>query len=118
MAVALEVKLLRDVQPAGISHVAAVDHVDERADAPLGLAQQGHRAQGLAVDAGRLLARAQLGDRGGAFFRGDAIRDAEAGAAEIEPEHEARPLRRAAMHIENTHSARCAPISRAGARSR
>src|ERR1051325_7413943 len=91
-------KLLFQVEPAGILRVAAVDHVDERAHAPLGLAGDDHVAPGLAIHHGDLLARAQVGDGPGPQRALDPIGDAAAGAADVEAEHEPGSFRRAAMH--------------------
>ena len=55
------------------------------------------RAHGLAIDHGHLLARAQIGDGRRAFGGRHPKGDAAAGAAAIEAEHQAGPLRRAAM---------------------
>jgi len=91
-------ELLRQRQPPGILHVPAVDHVDQRADPLPRLVLQPHRPHHLAIHRGDLLARAQIGDRIGAVLRRDPERDAAAGAAAVEAEHEARLFRRAAMH--------------------
>ena len=90
-------QLFRRRQPPGILHMAAVDHVDECADALACLVLQPDRSFHLAVDRGDLLALAQIGDGGCAVLLRDPERDAAAGAAAVEPEHEARLLRRAAM---------------------
>ena len=84
-------------EAAGVLRVAAVDRVAERLDPPVRLALEPDPANELAVNRRGLLAAAQIGERGGALLRRDAIGDAAAGAAEIKAEHEAGPLRRAAM---------------------
>jgi len=94
-----QMKLRCEIEPAGILHVAAVDHVDERRHAPLAFAKQGDRAHRLAIDAGRLLARAQVRDGVGAFLPRHPIGDAAARAAEIEAEHQPGPFRRSPMHV-------------------
>src|SRR5690348_9533441 len=91
-------KLLFEVEPAGILRMPAIYHVDERAHAPLRLAGEQHVAPGLAIDHGDLLARPQIGDGLVAQRARHAIGDPAAGAAAVEAEHEAGLLRRAAMH--------------------
>src|SRR5262245_64589635 len=91
-------QLLLERETAGVLHVSAVDHVAERRHPPLRLLLQPDRADALAVDRRHLLAGAQIGDGARAFGRRHAIGDAAAGAAPIEPEHEARPLRRPAVY--------------------
>jgi hypothetical protein len=77
--------------------MAAIDHIGQRADARSCLVLQPHRPLHLAIDRSNLFAFAQIGDGGGAVLFRDPERDAAAGAAAIEPEHEARLFRRAAM---------------------
>src|SRR6185295_15067638 len=69
--------------------MAAVDHIDEGADALARLVLEPHRPFHLAVDRGDLLALAQIGDGGRAMLLRDPKRDAAAGAAAVEPQHEA-----------------------------
>src|ERR1019366_802723 len=78
--------------------MAAIDHVGQRADALPRLVLQPHRPHYLAVDAGDLFALAQVGERGGAALLRDPKRDAAAGAAAVEAEHEAGLFRRSPMH--------------------
>src|SRR6266487_4683837 len=77
--------------------MAAIDHIDEGADALACLVLQPHGSPHLAIDRGDLLAFAQIGDGRRAVLFRDPECDAAAGAAAVEPEHEARLLRRAAM---------------------
>ena len=84
-------------QPSGILHVAAIDDEAQRPHLPprfLLELDPPHRFQ---IDGRDLFAGAQIGD--GLFARrgGDPKGDAAAHAAAVEPEHQARPLRRAAM---------------------
>src|SRR5260221_6748141 len=90
-------QLLRQRQPSGILHMAAIDHIGQRADALPRLVFQPHRARDLAIDRGDLLAFAQIGDGRVAVLLGDPEGDAAAGAAAIEPEHEARLFRCSAV---------------------
>src|ERR1700754_596076 len=90
-------QLLGKRKPAGILDMAAVDHVSERADALPPLVLEPYRAHHLAVDAGDLLALAQIGDDGAAVLLRDLVCDAAAGAAAVEAEHQARAFGRAAM---------------------
>src|SRR3954469_15377411 len=57
-----QAELLRQRQPAGILHMAAVDYVSERADPLPGLVFQPDRTHYLAIDIGGLLAAAQIVD--------------------------------------------------------
>ena len=97
MALADVAQLLLERQPPGILHMAAIDHVSQRADALPRLVVEPHRAHHLAIDGGDLFALAQIGDGVVAMLRRDPERDAAAGAAAIEPEHQAGLFRRAAM---------------------
>ena len=90
-------QLLRQRQPAGILNMAAIDDIDQRADALSRLVLQPHRSLHLAVDRSDLFTLAQIGDGGRAVPFGDPERDAAAGAAAIEPEHETGLFRRSAM---------------------
>ncbi len=99
MALADLMQLLVEREPAGILRMAAIDHVAQRRHPPVRMSEQRHVAQDFAIDLGDLLALAQIVRpplRGSA--RRDAEGDAAAGAAAVEAEHEAGPLRRAAMH--------------------
>ncbi|MDA9455816.1 hypothetical protein XI00_16525 [Bradyrhizobium sp. CCBAU 21359] len=89
--------LLGEREAAGILHMAAVDDIGERGDALARIVLQPHRAHHLAIDRGDLLARPQIRDDLGAVLFSDTEGDAAAGAAAVEPEHQARLLRRAAM---------------------
>src|SRR5580693_2871737 len=91
-------KLLRGRKPSCILHMAAVDDIGERADALPRVVLQPYRAHHFAIDGGDLLALAQIGDRCRAVVLRHAERDATAGAAAIEPEHETGLFRRAAVH--------------------
>ena len=117
VALAHDVQLPVMREAAGVLRVAAVDRVAERLDPPLRLAREPDAAHQLPIHRRGLLALAQIGERGGALLRRDAIGDAAAGAAEIEPEHEAGPLRRAAM-VERIDAERAMqPMMCAGTRS-
>src|SRR5262245_10301942 len=76
----------------------AIDHVAERSDGLLRLAPQPYASKGLAIDGRYLFARAQVSHGCCALGRRDPKRDTVTGAAAVEPEYQARPLRRAAMH--------------------
>src|SRR5690242_8699042 len=91
-------QLPRHAEPARILPVAAVDDVAERFDPLLRILIDPDRAPCFAIDQCDLLAAAQIFDGGGALLGGDAIDDATAGAAVIEPEYQAGSFRRAAVH--------------------
>src|SRR5450759_864902 len=91
-------ELLRQRQPPGILPMTAVDDVNKGADALPRLVLQPYRPHYLAVDRRDLLARAQVGDRRGAMLLRDPERDAAAGAAAVEAEHEAGLFGGAAVH--------------------
>ena len=76
-------KLLGERQPSRILHVAAIDHVSERADALPRVVLEPQRPRYLAIDGCHLLALAQIGNGRGAALLRDAERDAAAGAAAI-----------------------------------
>ena len=97
MALPHMVQALGERQPSGILHVTAVDDEAERPHLPPRLLFKLDPPDGFEIDGGDLLARAQIGDGFGARRGGDAKGDAAAHAAAIEPQHQARPLRRAAM---------------------
>ncbi len=84
-------------QAAGILDVASIDDVAQRPDAMPRLVLKLDLPHGFEIDRRDLLAAAQIGDGLGALGGGDAIGDAAAHAAAIEPEHQAGPLRRTAM---------------------
>src|SRR3954452_12117514 len=90
-------QLLGKAQASRILLVAAVDHVGERLHALVRLVVEPDRAPGFAIDHGHLLAPAQILNRVGALCCGHAKSNAAAIAATVEPEHEARLFRRAAM---------------------
>src|SRR5215470_8222956 len=73
LAVALQdmAELLVKRQPAGILHMAPIDHVSERADALPRVVLEPHRAHHLAIDGCDLLARAQIRDGSGTVCLGD-----------------------------------------------
>jgi hypothetical protein len=85
-------------QPSGILHVAAIDGVAKRPHLPPGGIFQFDAPQGFEINRGDLLAPAQVRDGLFAIRGGDPIGNAAAHAAAIQSEHEARPLRRAAMN--------------------
>src|SRR6185437_9340038 len=92
------VQLLFQAQPAGILLVPTVDHVAKRLCPLSRVIQEPDRAPAFAIDHGRLLAPAQIRDGLRALRGSDAIEDAAAIAALVEPEHQSRLLRRAAVH--------------------
>src|SRR5882724_8841551 len=77
--------------------MAAVDHVSQRADPLPGFVFQPDRTHHFAIDVGGLLAAAQILHGVVAVPGRDPKRDAAAGAAAVEPEHEAGLFRRPAM---------------------
>ena len=88
---------LRKRQPPGILHMAAIDDEAQRPHLPprfLLELDPPHRFQ---IDRRHLLARAQIGDGLLARRGGDPKGDAAAHSAAVEPQHQAGPLRRAAM---------------------
>src|SRR6516165_10657823 len=90
-------ELFGERQPSGILHMATVDHIGKRADALPRLVLKPHRTRHLAVDRGDLFARTQVGYRRGAILLGDTKCDAAAGAAAVQPQHQAGLFRRSAM---------------------
>src|SRR5665213_1191490 len=98
MALARVMQLLCQIQPPGILPVAAIDHVAKRAHALLRIVVEPDGADGFAIDQSDLLAPAQIGDRVVAPFGGDTVGNTAAIAAAVKAEHEARPLRRAAVN--------------------
>ena len=83
------------VEAAGILLVIAVDDVGDRADDLA--AVEPDRQHALEIDAGDQLAVAQIGQHLVAQFARHAEGEADAGAAAVEPEHQPRPLARAAI---------------------
>src|SRR5580692_3880356 len=77
--------------------MAAVDHIGQRADALSRFVIEPDRTHHLAIDVGGLFARAQIVDGRKAMLSLEAEGDAAAGAAAVEPEHQGRLFRRAAM---------------------
>ena len=80
-----------------VARVRPLDDVGERHHLPVFALGDLDRQMRLAIDAVDLLARAQIGDGGCRVRRADAIDDAGAGAAAVEPQHHAGPFGRAAM---------------------
>src|ERR1700686_522047 len=78
------VQALGDVEPTGILHVTAVDDVGERPHLPPRLVLELDPPHRLEIDAGDLLAAAQIGDGFFALGGGDAEGDAAAYAAAVE----------------------------------
>ena len=78
--------------------MAAVDHVAQRRDLARRLALEPDPPHAFAIDPGRLLAPAQIGDGLRPVGGRHPERDALAGAAAVETEHEAGPLGRAAVN--------------------
>src|ERR1700722_18451164 len=78
--------------------MTAIDHVSERADALARLIIEPYRPHHFAIDRGDLLALAQVGDGCRALFLRNPERDAAAGAAAVEAEHEAGLFRRPPGH--------------------
>src|SRR5258708_33581036 len=77
--------------------MAAIDHVSQRADPLPGFVFQPDRTHHLAIDVGGLLAAAQILHGVVAALGRDPKRNAAAGAAAVEPEHEAGVFRPPAM---------------------
>src|SRR5580704_9793462 len=88
---------LGDAEPAGILHMAAVDDVGERPHLAARLVLELDPPHGFEIDAGDLLAAAQIGDGFFALCGGDAESDAAAHAAAVEAQNQAGLLRGAAM---------------------
>ncbi len=97
MALAHVMELLVERQTPGILRMAAVDHVAERAHGSLRLALEPDPPDALAIHHGDLLACPQIRDRLGAQRGCDSIRNAAAGAAAVEAQHQAGTLGRPAM---------------------
>jgi hypothetical protein len=93
VAVAYNAKLLRQRELAGILHMAAVDHVADRLDAALGVADENDRADALEIHTRHLFAFAQIGERSGPLACRHPVRNTAAHAALIKPEHEAGAFR-------------------------
>ena len=68
----------------------AIDHIDQRGDPAARIILQPHRSHHLAIDAGDLLALAQIGHGRGAVLLGHPERDAAAGAAAVQSRAPAR----------------------------
>src|ERR1700722_6455515 len=85
-------------ETAGILHMAAVDRVAQCAHLSPGFVLKRDPPHGLQINAGDLLALPKISDSFFALCSSDAIGDAPAHAAAIEPHHQARLFRRAAMH--------------------
>src|SRR5262249_57231367 len=85
------------IELARVLRVRAVDQEAESLHPPSCGAVEQHGPHGLAVHRSHLLALAQIGDRCVPILAARAVSNAAAGAATVEPEHETRPLRRAAM---------------------
>src|SRR5713226_2717169 len=77
--------------------MTAIDHVSQRADPLPGFVFKPDRTHHFAIDVGGLLAAAQIFHGAVALLRRDPERDAAAGAAAVEPEHEAGLFRGPAM---------------------
>ena len=97
MALLHEAQLVAQRQPPGILHMAAIDHIGQRADPLAGFVFEPHGTHHFAIDMGGLLAAAQILDDVAALLRRHPERDAAAGAAAVEPEHQAGLFRGAAM---------------------
>src|SRR5262245_31351185 len=87
VALADVMQLLLQRQPAGVLRMAAVDRVADRVDPTLWISLEPDAPHRLAIDRRDLLAPPQIGQRGGALGRRDAVRDTAAGAALIDAEH-------------------------------
>src|SRR5258705_11395495 len=94
--------------------MAAIDHESQRADPLPGFIFQPDRTHHFPIDVGGLLAAAQILHGVVAVPGRDPKRDAAAGAAAVEPEHEAGLFRRPAMieRIDAERPARAAQASR------
>src|SRR5258707_3280491 len=77
--------------------MAAIDHVSQRADPLPGFVFQPDRTHHLAIHVGGLLAAAQILHGVVAALGRDPKRNAAAGAAAVEPEHDAWLFRRPTM---------------------
>ncbi len=84
-------------QPPGILDMRAVDDIGEGLGAAA--VDESHAERFLQIDRGDEFAFAQIANRFGAVAARDLEGDALAGAAAIEPQHQPRPLRRAAMDM-------------------
>src|SRR5690606_36465331 len=87
----------RLVETAGILRVAAVGDVGDGVDTVAAL--QPDRQRALQIDIGDELAVAQVGEHLIAKLDRHALGKPDAGSAAVEPENEARPLRRAAIDM-------------------
>src|SRR4051794_6946878 len=85
---------LLGAEPPGIIRPVAADSEGISADPAL---RRFYRDRAHAVDLARHLARPDAVDRRAEPVLGEAIGDASAGAAAVEPEHQPGPLRRAAI---------------------
>src|SRR5262249_56965706 len=90
--------LLLEGKPSGVLGMPAIHQIAERWHAALRLALEPDRPHALSIDRGDLLAGAQVSDRARPRCRAHAVGYAAAGSAAVEPEHQPRPLRRAAMN--------------------
>ena len=98
MALSAVVQLLGQRKAAGILDMTAVDHIAEGRDLARGLALEQDSTHAFAIDAGGLLARAQIGDRFGPVGGCHPKRGPLAGPAAVEAEHQPRSLGRAPVY--------------------
>src|SRR6202030_3527680 len=93
------VHALLDREPAGILHMAAVDDVGERPHLAARLVLELDPPHRFQIDAGDLLAAAQIGDCAVALGSGDAVSDTAAHAATVKPQNQAGLFRGAAVDM-------------------
>src|SRR4051794_27223414 len=97
MALLHVAELVGQREPPGILHVAAIDHIGQRADALPRFVLEPDRPHHFAIDIGGLLTAAQIFHGFAALLRCHPECDAAAGAAAVEPEYQPGLFRRAAM---------------------
>ena len=93
------VHAIGDIEPTGILHMAAVDDVAQRPHLTPRFVFKLDPPHSFEIDAGDLLATAQIGDGFVALRSGDTIGNTAAHAATVETQHQAGAFRRAAMNV-------------------
>ena len=97
MSLPYQMDLAVKIKASGVLDVSPICYVDQCCDIALWLRCERNPTQSFQVNGGRLFALTQIRDGGGAFCRRHPVGDAAAGAAAVQPQHEAGFFRRPAM---------------------
>jgi hypothetical protein len=89
MSLPYQLDLAVEIKASGILDVSAIDHVSERHHLPRRYRSERDPAHGFKVNGGHLFAFAEIEDRGVALGRCYPVGDAAAGAATVQPKHQA-----------------------------